>query len=241
MPAAASNRARNNATAKKIHQKWRLSYCLGSMSRIRVSIVEDNAVERREFAAFVTRSANLVCASVHATLSDACAELAAHHPDVVLLDLKFEGEGPAHQRLTEMKARLPAARFLMFTRFHEDEDVFPCLLSGASGYLVKSEPDEKLIEAITEVHAGRAFMSSVIARKVLDYLCRSSGQPPALAQLSPREGEILRSLATGQSYKEIAENLRISYHTVRAHIREIYEKLHVHSRGEAVAKLHQGR
>ena len=209
------------------------------MSIIRVSIVEDNANERQLFADLVNKSAGLRCASVHPSLEEACRSLAAHRPDVVLLDLRFDGEGAAWTALPELKAALPQAQFLMLTRFDDDRDVFQCLKAGAFGYWLKSEPLAKVIEAIRDIHAGGASMSSVIARKVLTEFNKPAGNPEVLAALSPRERQILESMAVGHRYKEMAGKLGISYDTVRAHIRRIYEKLHVHSRGEAVAKYHQ--
>ena len=112
-------------------------------------------------------------------------------------------------------------------------DVFQCLKAGAFGYWLKSEPLAKVIEAIRDIHAGGASMSCVIARKVLTEFNKPVGNPEVLAALSPRERQILESMAVGHRYKEMAGKLGISYDTVRAHIRRIYEKLHVHSRGEA--------
>jgi DNA-binding NarL/FixJ family response regulator len=204
---------------------------------IRVSIVEDNPAERSIFADVLNKSTHCQCVSVHASLHDAQRSLATHRPEVVLLDLRFEGEGPAYRVLPKLRTALPQAEFLILTRFDDHQDVFECLQAGACGYWLKSEPMDELTGAIRDCSLGRSPMSSVIARIVRQYFQRKDQKAAPLHSLSPRERQVLDFLAEGKSYKRIATDLGISYDTVRAHIREIYRKLEVHSRAEAVAKL----
>jgi DNA-binding NarL/FixJ family response regulator len=128
----------------------------------------------------------------------------------------------------------------MLTVFEDDELIFDALCAGATGYLLKSQPPEKLLEAIRDVLAGGSPMSASIARKVVQLLRKSSRQEQADSadriMLSDRQRQVLDFLAAGQPYKLIADNMGVSIHTVRSYLRRTYEKLHVHSRTEAVAK-----
>jgi RNA polymerase sigma factor (sigma-70 family) len=124
----------------------------------------------------------------------------------------------------------------MLTMYEDDEQIFQSLVAGASGYLVKRTSPADLIQAIEEVHAGASPMSGKIARTVVEYFQKLESRAPEQELLSPREREILDLLAKGYRYKEIADALAISFETVRSHLKNIYEKLHVHSRTEAVVK-----
>jgi DNA-binding NarL/FixJ family response regulator len=203
---------------------------------IRVSIVEDNTAELRAFGELVDRSAGLQCVSLHPSLDHARRTLPEHRPDVVLLDLRFDGEVFAYEALPGLKSALPQTQFLLLTRFDDDEAIFESLRAGASGYWLKSEPLDQLADVIIDAKNGKAPMSSVVARKVLAHFRGQAANAVTVARVSPRERQILECLAAGKRYADIATELGISYDTVRAHLRKIYEKLHVHSRGEAVAK-----
>jgi DNA-binding NarL/FixJ family response regulator len=120
--------------------------------------------------------------------------------------------------------------------FEENDKIFQSICSGASGYLLKRTPPAKILEAIAEVHAGGAPMTASVARKVLTLFATVSPQPASPSSLTPRETEILQHLVTGSSYKKIARELFISFDTVNTHIKNIYAKLQVHSKTEAVAK-----
>jgi DNA-binding NarL/FixJ family response regulator len=137
----------------------------------------------------------------------------------------------------QLKPLMRDTQVVMLTVFEDTEKIFSALAAGASGYLLKRMPPEKLLEAIREVHEGGSPMSAPIARKVVQSL--QTHRPPGVdetAELSPREREVLDGLAEGQAYKQIAEKLNVSIHTVRNYIRRIYEKLHVRTSAEAVAK-----
>jgi DNA-binding NarL/FixJ family response regulator len=137
----------------------------------------------------------------------------------------------------QLKPRVPATQIVMLTVFDDTEKIFTALAAGASGYLLKRLAPAKLLEAIREVHEGGSPMSAPIARKVVQSLQTARPQGDANAELSPREREVLNGLAEGQAYKQIADRLGVSIHTVRNYIRRIYEKLHVQTRTEAVAKF----
>jgi DNA-binding NarL/FixJ family response regulator len=136
----------------------------------------------------------------------------------------------------QLKPKLPDSQVVMLTVFEDTEKIFNALTAGASGYLLKRMPPAKLLEAIREVMEGGSPMSAPIARKVVQLLRRVPAPSDQNADLSPREREVLENLAAGRAYKQISEQMGISIHTVRTYIRRIYEKLHVQSRTEAVAK-----
>jgi DNA-binding NarL/FixJ family response regulator len=135
-----------------------------------------------------------------------------------------------------LKTLLPAVQIIMLTVFEDAEKIFHALAAGASGYLLKRLPPTQLLDAIREVVAGGAPMSTSIARKVVQSFQKAARPGPESAELSNREQEVLNGLAQGLAYKQIADRLGVSIHTVRNYIRRIYEKLHVQSRTEAVAK-----
>jgi DNA-binding NarL/FixJ family response regulator len=137
----------------------------------------------------------------------------------------------------QLKPKLPNSQVIMLTVFEDTEKIFTALTAGASGYLLKRMPLSKLSEAIHEVMDGGSPMSAPIAREVVRLLRKIPAAGDANAHLSPREREVLESLAAGRTYKQIANEMEVTIHTVRSYIRRIYEKLHVQSRTEAVAKF----
>jgi len=138
-----------------------------------------------------------------------------------------------------LKPLLPETQFIMLTVYEDADHIFNALSAGATGYLLKQIPCEELLAALKQVHAGGSPMSGSIARKVVQAFQTARPEPSDQAHLTPREREVLGLLARGYLYKEIANNLNISIPTVNTHIRKIYEKLHVQSRGRAVAKYVQ--
>lgn len=208
--------------------------------KIRVSVVEDDARVRNGLVQLINLSEGFHCVSHHANAEVALAELPAAKPDVVLMDINLPGLNGV-ECVRQLKPQLPGTQIVMLTVYEETEMIFKALAAGATGYLLKQTLPAELLNAIRDVHRGGSPMTSHIARKIV----ASFQQPPAaasrgLANLTPREQEVLDHLAKGFLYKEIADALGISYDTVHAHIRRIYEKLQVRSRTEAVAKhLHQ--
>ena len=136
----------------------------------------------------------------------------------------------------ELKARMPKSQFVMLTVYEDSNRLFKSLVAGASGYLLKRTPPAKLVAAIREAHQGGSPMTPQIARQVVQYFQQAREPAPEVQRLTPRETEVLQQLARGFRYKEIVDNLGISAGTLHSYIRSIYEKLHVHSRTEAVVK-----
>ncbi len=200
-----------------------------------VSIVEDNRQLRESLAVLLNGGGNTCCVSTHANGEEALRELVHKKPDVVLMDINLPGMSGI-ECVRQLKARLPKTQILMFTMYEDDENVFRSLVAGASGYLVKRTSPADLLKAIEEVHSGASPMSGKIARTVVEYFQKLRKEIPEQKYLSKREEEILNLLSKGCRYKEIADALGISFETVRSHLKNIYEKLHVTSRTEAVVK-----
>jgi DNA-binding NarL/FixJ family response regulator len=205
---------------------------------ISVSIVEDDAPARGILTEWVLGADGLKCVGVHDCAESALAALPQENPSVVLMDINMPGMSGI-ECVRRLKPQMRDTQFVMLTVYEDPDHIFKALTAGASGYLLKRAPRAALLAAIKDVHAGGSPMSSNIARKIVQSFQRfsntsSSAEPD---NLSPREREVLELLARGYLYKEIAEALHISVPTVNSHIRRIYEKLHVRSRSQAVAKF----
>ena len=205
---------------------------------IRVSIVEDDDDVRKSLAVLLNGSEGFACVSAHRSAEDALAVIPGRRPDVVMMDINLPGQSGI-DCVRQLKARLPATHFLMLTMYEDSKLIFQSLGAGASGYLLKRTAPAKLLEAIQEMQGGGAPMSSNIARIVVQHFQDRFAPAAKTDPLSPREREVLDLLAKGHRYKEIAEQLGISFDTVRAHLRNIYDKLQVRSRTEAVVKYLQ--
>ena len=193
---------------------------------------------RKILVDWVTQAAGYRCVGNHRTAEGALKSLPEERPDVVLMDINLPGQSGI-ECVSRLKGALPKTQFLMLTVYEDAEHIFHALAVGAAGYLLKRTPREELLAAIQQVHEGGAPMTSYIARKVVQSFQRPRAEQPQGDGLSPREWEVLDHLARGYAYKEIAEGLGISIPTVNTHIHRIYEKLHVRSRGQAVAKYAQ--
>jgi DNA-binding NarL/FixJ family response regulator len=202
---------------------------------ISVSIVEDDAGIRESIAVLIDGSPGFRCLSTHATAEEALRKIPANPPDVILMDINLPGMSGV-ECVQKLRALLPRLHVLMLTMYEDGDLIFKSLTAGASGYLLKRTPPAKLLEAIEEVHRGASPMSGKIARIVVQHFQNLKPASPETEQLTPRENETLELLAKGYRYKEIADKLGISFDTVRSHLRNIYDKLHVHSRTEAVVK-----
>jgi DNA-binding NarL/FixJ family response regulator len=203
---------------------------------IAVSIVEDDAPARGILADWIRRAQGFRCVGVHGSGEAAVAKLPAEKPTVVLMDINLPGINGI-ECVRRLKPLLPETQFVMLTVYEDSEHIFNALAAGASGYLLKRMPRDELLAALKDVHAGGSPMTSNIARKVVQSFQRLSSPASDGEDLSPREREVLGLLARGYLYKEIAESLQISVPTVNTYIRRIYEKLHVRSRSQAVAKF----
>jgi DNA-binding NarL/FixJ family response regulator len=209
---------------------------------IQVALVEDDPNLRANLTAMLNSSPGFHCQAAYPDSTAALRGIPSTRPDVVLMDINLPGMLGTEcvRRLKDLTPNLPV---LMLTVYEDSEQIFKSLMSGATGYLLKRTPRDKLLEAIREVDAGGAPMSRQIARRVVQYFQKVNESPrhdtqtPAVVvNLTDREKDVLAALAKGYAYKEIADQLNISFETVRTHLRTIYEKLHVHSRTEAVLK-----
>jgi DNA-binding NarL/FixJ family response regulator len=203
---------------------------------VTVSLIEDNPGMREGFALLINEAPGLRCLATYATGEEALQRLPAQPPDVVLMDINLPGMSGI-VCVERLKAMLPRLQVLMLTRFEQSDSIFEALRAGASGYLLKSAPPLEIVQAIEQVHAGGVPMSMQIARKVIAHFQGLPKPSSDVESLTTRELEVLRLLARGQPYKNIADSLGISLNTLRSHIRTTYEKLHVHTRAEAMLKL----
>ncbi len=201
---------------------------------IAVSIIEDDAQTRNIFAKWIAGAPGFRLAGDWGDAEKALKALPARKPDVVLMDINLPGMNGV-EAVKQLKPLLPGTQFLMLTVYEDGDHIYNALAAGATGYLLKQTPRAELLGAVEEVHRGGSPMTSNIARKVVQFFKQPlarGGQP----ELSPREQEVLELLARGYLYKEIADQLNISGPTVNTYIRRMYEKLHVRSRAQAVAK-----
>jgi DNA-binding NarL/FixJ family response regulator len=203
---------------------------------IAVAIVEDDVPAREILAGWIRNSDGFRCVGEFDDAESALAKLPQEKPSVVLFDINLPGMNGI-ECVRKLKPRLPDTQFVMVTVYEDANHIFNALSAGASGYLLKQTRRNELIDALKDVHAGGSPMSSQIARKVVQNFYRNETQTNGeTVELSPREREVLELLARGYLYKEIAEMLQIGVQTVNTYIRRIYEKLHVRSRAQAVAK-----
>lgn len=215
----------------------RTSHHQPAMVPIRVIAFDDNKDLRDMFRMLVDAQPDMVCVAVHPDLSQLMRDLDAAKPDVIVMDIQMPGMNGI-DGVRSIKARFPRARILMQTVFDEDNKVFDAICAGASGYILKTAPVQDMVQAIRDVHNGGSAMTPAVAIKVLERF-RVNAMPTESGVnygLSDREKSVLTLLVKGRSYKMIAVEMNISYHTVDSHMRRIYEKLHVHSNAEAVSK-----
>ena len=202
---------------------------------ISVSIVDDEKELRESIKTFINGSAGFRCVSTYGAAAPALQGLPSDRPDVVLMDINL-GVMSGIQCVQQLKVLVPDMMILMLTVYEDTDRIFEALAAGATGYLLKRGSPTKLLQAIREVHSGGSPMSSSIARKVVASFQKTGRAGEKQAHLSPREEMVLNCLAKGLTYKQIADQLGISIDTIRTYLRRIYEKLHVQSRTEAVAK-----
>ena len=201
---------------------------------IEVALVDDDTLLRSGLAALINGEADMRCGQEHGTVAEALAARPAKPPDVILLDIHMPGM-LGSVGVAALRKKHTRAAVLMLSVYEEQDKVFESICNGACGYLLKKAPRTRLVEAIRDAHAGGAPMSPEIASKVIAVF-RQLRAPVADHGLTPKEVELLALLADGHSYLNAAHSLDISINTVRNHVRSIYEKLHVHTKSEAVAK-----
>ncbi len=202
---------------------------------ITVSIVEDDQDIRESLALLINGTPGFACIATYGSGEKAVKGIVKETPDIVLMDIGLPGISGL-QSIRILKEKLPEIDILVLTIQSESDTVFEALCAGASGYLMKDTPPAQLLDAIRESYEGGAPMSTRIARLVV-----GSFQIVQQTSLTQREKEVLTHLCKGKSYKMIAEDLFISEETVRRHIKNIYRKLEVHSKSEAVAKAFRER
>ena len=202
---------------------------------IRIAVVEDDKTVREGLRMLLDVSPGYSCVAAFSNGEDALAGLPNVLPDVVLMDINLPGINGIECILKIKEQELPIL-FIMLTVFEDADAIFRSLSAGACGYLLKNTPPAKLLDAIQDVHRGGSPMSGEIARKVVQSFQHTVEKPDTSTSLTKREDEILGLLSQGYFYKEIANSLSISVETVRTHIRNIYEKLQVRTRTEAILK-----
>ncbi len=209
---------------------------------IRVALFEDNKLVRDALQTILNGTPGFTCCGAFADGNRWESDMNRSEPDVVLMDIEMPGLNGI-EVTRKICDKFPHIKILMQTVFNDSEKIFLALCAGASGYILKNDPPHKFIEAITEVYNGGAPISSAVAKKVLGFFANqniilvSPGNEDY--HLSEREKEILRLMVEGSNHKAIAEKTFISYETVRTHVKNIYKKLHVTSRNEAVMKAIQ--
>lgn len=202
---------------------------------IRILIYEDNAPLRDSLRILLSGLDQFDLVGAFGDCLNIENEIRQLDPDVILMDIDMPGRSGIEGAYLAKQVN-PATEVLMLTVFDDNDKVFHALCAGASGYLLKKTSPSKILEAIEDIYNGGAPMTPSVARKVLDLFPRQPAVNAELDKLTPREQGVLRSLSGGNSYKMVADDLSISIETVRTHIKRIYEKLHVHSVAEAIAK-----
>lgn len=216
------------------------SNLMSENGQILTAIVEDDRATREGLSLLIDGTPGYRCIGSYRSVEDALRPKSSEQPDVLLLDIHLPGM-LGSEGVRVFKEKYPTMQILMLTIYAEQDLVFESICNGACGYLLKKTPPAKLLEAIREAYEGGAPMSPEIARKVVT-LFQKTGPPPKLEeQLTPQELRLLKLLAEGFSYHSAGDQLNISLNTVRNYIRSIYEKLHVHSKSEAVSKAIRGR
>ena len=205
---------------------------------IRVCILEDDKIVRDGMAELVNQSDECFLVGTYETAEELMKQFNIINPDVVLVDIRLPGRSGI-DCIRELKSRYPEIKtqFLVCSVYKDNENIFDALCAGATGYIVKSDGMKHLIESIKEIHRGESPMSGVIARQVIAAFQNRKTKDEYLQLLTEREREILDFLSRGHRYKEISSRLSVSLETIRTHIHNIYEKLQVSSRTDALNKV----
>lgn len=205
----------------------------------RVAVVEDVEGIRAELVQLIDSFAGFVCLQACASAEEALKTLPALAPDVVLMDI-YLPRMSGIECTPRLKDSLPSCQIVMLTSSDEEELVFRALEAGADGYLLKDCAPEELHQGLLDVRRGGVPMTSGIARRVVQFFRHRAKGSDELRRLSQREAEVLALIARGLSTKEVGDRLSLTVETIRTYIKNIYEKMHVHSRAEAVAKYFEG-
>jgi DNA-binding NarL/FixJ family response regulator len=211
------------------------SFNQGLPASIKVTIIEDQREVREGLAMLISGTSGFHCAGSFRTMEDALRQISDEVPDVVLTDIGLPGMSGI-EGIRVLKVRYPDMPIVALTVYDDEEEIFNALCAGASGYLLKDTQPARLLECLKEVISGGAPMSPEVARRVIKLF--RAVRPPERAShnLTPQETELLKLLVEGHNYKTAAGELGISVNTVSFHLKNIYDKLQVHSKSEAVAK-----
>lgn len=207
---------------------------------IRILIYEDDMAFRDTLCILINSTDGYELKGAFENCNHISSHLQKYNPDVVIMDIHMPGTNGL-EGLRIIRGSSPNTQVLMFTVFDDDDNIFKAICNGANGYLLKKTSPSKIIDAIKEVHEGGAPITPSVARKILALFPKTPVRSNEIDALSDREQEILQLLMKGFSYKMIAADLTISIETVRTHIKRIYEKLHVHSAQEAIARIFPDR
>jgi DNA-binding NarL/FixJ family response regulator len=203
---------------------------------IRIAIVEDNPTLRGSLESLFNHTEGMRCVASLNNLLNVISEVGSSRPDIILMDIGLPNISGI-EGVRTVKTHYPAILVLMFTVFDDDEKIFDAIRAGASGYLLKKTPPAEIVQAVFDLSHGGAPMTASIARRVIQSFQAAPSTLIEDYRLTNRENEILYSLVDGLSYKKIADKFCVSISTIRTHICNIYNKLHVNSKAEAVARV----
>lgn len=207
---------------------------------IKAAIIEDQRDIREGLATLVNGTAGYRCTGSYRSMEEALDRIASDPPDVVLCDIGLPGMSGI-EGIGVLKERHPGLSLLMLTVYDDDDRIFDALCAGACGYLLKRTPPARLLESLREAVSGGAPMSPEVASRVISLFREIRPSERADYDLTPHESRLLKLLVDGHNYTTAADELKVSYNTVKFHMRHIYEKLQVHSKSEAVAKAMRER
>lgn len=202
---------------------------------IRVTIIEDQREIREGLRALIEGTPGYACAGAHRSMEEALAQISSEGPDVILADIGLPGMSGI-EGMPPLRERCPKARILVLSVYDDDERIFAALCAGASGYLLKKTPPVRLLESLKEAVDGGGPMSPEIAHRVITLFKDFRPRLSVDHDLTPHELRLLQLFAEGYNYKTAAREFNVSVNTISFHMKHIYEKLHVHSKSEAVAK-----
>ena len=205
---------------------------------VRITVYDDNKARRESLQAFLQLSNEMEFAGSFENCNTILEDIATTQPDVILMDIEMPGTDGI-KGVVLAKKHFPEIKIIMQTAFDDDDKVFASIRAGAEGYILKNASVNQLTQSIDDVINGGAGMSPSIALKVMHFFSKPPVELLADYKLTAKENEVLKHLATGLSYKMVADKMGISYFTVNNHVKKIYEKLQVHSLGEAVAIAHK--
>lgn len=201
---------------------------------IEVVVYDDNEPRRKSLEALLMLSEGVKCIGSFNDCSTVLTDMEKLQPTLVLMDIEMPNVNGI-EGVKIIKRKYPAIKIIMQTVFEDEEKIFAALQAGAEGYILKNAPAEKILQSIIEVSNGGAFMTPSVALRVMKHFNNKPESDNSQLNLTTKEKEVLKNLTDGMSYKMVADKMGISFYTVNSHIKKIYEKLHVHSLGEAIS------